>query len=399
MFSDLPLYAGDPIFSLVKAFLADERPGKVNLSIGVYQNERGQLPMLESVRKAELQVIEAAGARPYLPMEGLHAYRDAVQALVFGADSPALAEGRVVTFQTLGGGGALRLGADFLRRHFPGARVWLSDPSWDNHPMIFETVGFEVGTFPYYNRTTGGLRFAEMLESFERMAEGDIVVLQPCCHNPTGVDPTRAQWNDVLDVVRRKRLLPFMDMAYQGLAAGLAEDAFAVRLFAAAGIPMLVAQSLSKNMSYYGERIGSLSVVAESADAARLADGQLQRAVRVSYSNPPTFVGRVAAMVLGDAELRAAWEAEVTAMRQRILSMRQGLHRRMVELNDAPAADYLLEQKGMFSFTGLSPEQVDHMRETSAVYLVRNGRICLAALTEPHIDKVARAMAEVATPA
>jgi aromatic-amino-acid transaminase len=347
------------------------------------------------VKRAEHQLVETARPRGYLPIDGMPAYDQAVRTLVFGADHPAVAEKRVITVQTLGGTGGLKVGADFLRRFAPGASIWISDPSWENHRALFENAGFTVSTYPYYDAATKGLRFAAMLEGLRAIPAGDIVVLHACCHNPTGVDLSAEQWAEVLDVVKARGLVPFLDMAYQGFADGIDADAAAVRAFAAATSPVFVSSSFSKSFSLYGERVGGLSIVAASADEAARALSQLKRLVRTNYSNPPTHGGQIVATVLDDAGLRAQWEQELAGMRERIRGMRE----RLTSLLKArqPNVDYgfITRQRGMFSYSGLTKDQVTALRERFAVYAVDSGRICVAALNTKNIEAVADAIAQV----
>ncbi len=395
MFQHIDAYPGDPILTLNEDFKNDARAGKVNLSIGVYLDAAGQLPMLRSVLTAEAALLESPGARPYLPMEGAPAYRKEVQHLVFGEEHDAVAAQRIATVQTIGGSGALRVGADFLKTWFGNARIWISDPSWDNHRAIFSGAGFTVNSYPYYCAETRHVDFAAMLAAFQAIPEGDIVLLHACCHNPTGADLSEQQWRELATLIRKQKLIPFFDIAYQGFGDGIEEDAFAMRHFAAEGLCFLVASSFSKNFSLYGERCGSLSVVCPDACQADTVLGQLKSTIRRNYSSPATHGGRIVSSVLGSPALRTAWTDELTAMRGRIKAMREGLHAALCEKKPGRNFDYLITQKGMFSFTGLSPEQVRILREEFAVYLVGSGRICLAALTQETIAPAADAIAKV----
>ncbi|HSB99585.1 MAG TPA: amino acid aminotransferase, partial [Burkholderiaceae bacterium] len=326
MFEHVEPYAGDPIFALVDAFNADPRPHKVNLSIGIYFDDDGRIPVLGSVRAAEQRLLAQGGPKPYLPMEGAPEARRAVQQLLFGPSHEALASGRVATIQSVGSSGGLKVGADFLKRWFPGSGVWISDPSWDNHRSMFEGSGFTVKAYPYYDAASGGVRFAEMLAAIEQLPARSIVLLHACCHNPTGVDLTHAQWDQLIPVLKRRELIGFLDLAYQGYGDGLEEDAYAVRALAASGAACVVANSFSKSMSVYGERCGALSVVCPTAREAELVLGQLKLTVRRIYSSPAIHAAGIMALVLGDALLRAQWESEVTQMRERIRAMRKALH-------------------------------------------------------------------------
>ncbi|MGF6651939.1 aromatic-amino-acid transaminase [Paraburkholderia youngii] len=395
MFDHIPAYPGDPILSLNEDFQLDPRPNKVNLSIGIYFDDAGKLPVIDAVRRAETALLDAIGPRSYLPMAGLPLYRDTAQALVFGANSAARAEGRIATLQTLGGSGALKVGADFLKRYFPGSQVWISDPSWENHRVIFEGAGLTVNTYPYYDPQTGGLRFAEMLAAIDALPEKSVVLLHACCHNPTGVDLSPAQWAELAPVLQRRKLIAFVDMAYQGFGAGLEEDAAPVRLLADANVPLIVANSFSKNFSLYGERVGALSVVCKSADEAARVAGQLMSAVRANYSNPPTHGARLVANVLADATLRASWEAELGAMRERILAMRNVIHAGLDGRVDEVMRARYVAQRGMFTYTGLSESQVERLRNEYAVYVLRSGRMCVAGLNARNADYVASSIAAV----
>ena len=396
MFQKVDAYAGDPILSLMERFKEDPRSDKVNLSIGLYYDEESTIPRLQAVAEAEARLnAQPHGASLYLPMEGLNSYRQAIAPLLFGAGHTVLEQQRVATIQTLGGSGALKVGADFLKRYFPHSGVWVSDPTWENHIAIFEGAGFDVATYPWYDNETNGVRFAAFLEKLNTLPEQSIVLLHPCCHNPTGADLTPAQWDEVVEVLKARTLIPFLDIAYQGFGAGMEEDAYAIRAIAHAGLPTLVSNSFSKIFSLYGERVGGLSVVCEDADAAGRVLGQLKATVRRNYSSPPNFGAQLVATVLNDAGLKASWLAEVEAMRTRIKAMRQTL---VDALNAAmPTGDftYLLKQRGMFSYTGLSAAQVDRLREEFGIYLVSSGRICVAGLNNRNVHRVAQAFAAV----
>ncbi|MDR5745559.1 aspartate/tyrosine/aromatic aminotransferase [Caballeronia sp. LZ029] len=395
MFEHIDAYPGDPILSLNEDFAKDPRDNKVNLSIGIYYDDEGRLPVIRAVREAEAQWLAQPAAKPYLPMSGLAAYRDAVQSLVFGDDSVARAEGRIATVQTLGGSGALKVGADFIKRYFPDSQVWVSDPTWDNHRFIFERAGFTVGTYPYYDEASGGLKFDAMLSAIRDLPARSVVLLHACCHNPTGVDLTDAQWVKLIEAIRQRELLPFIDMAYQGFGAGLDADAFAIRELVRQNVPAFVANSFSKNFSLYGERCGALSVVCESAESAPRVLGQLTSAVRANYSNPPTHGAMIVANVLTTPALRQSWEEELASMCTRIARMRGEIHARLRgNVPDAMLARYLA-QRGMFTYTGLSAAQVDVLRERHGVYLIRSGRMCVAALNERNVEATASAIGDV----
>ena len=395
LLSGIQMAPRDPILGLTEAFNADRNPKKVNLGVGVYYGDDGKVPLLECVRRAENLLVEQAAPRNYLPIDGLPAYDRAVRELVFGADSAALKEGRIVTVQALGGTGGLKIGADFLRRIAPKAEVWISDPSWENHRALFENAGFSVNAYPYYQAKTHGLDFAGMIGSLRAMPAGSIAVLHACCHNPTGVDLEAEQWTEVIQAVISRGLIPFLDFAYQGFGEGLDADAAAVRRFADTGIPVFVSSSFSKSLSLYGERVGSLSVVAQSGEEAERVLSQLKRMVRTNYSNPPTHGGRVVATVLTTPELRSLWERELGHMRERIRDMRRQLVDKLRVR--APRADFsfVLRQRGMFSYSGLSRDQVVRLREEFAVYAIESGRICVAALNSKNVDYAADCIARV----
>lgn len=396
MFQKVDAYAGDPILSLMERFKDDPRSDKVNLSIGLYYNEDGIIPQLQAVAQAEARLnAQPHGASLYLPMEGLNAYRHGIAPLLFGDDHPVLQQHRVATIQTLGGSGALKIGADFLKRYFPNSRVWVSDPTWENHIAIFEGAGFEVSTYPWFDTKTNGVRFDALLEKLNTLPEQDIVLMHPCCHNPTGADLTDAQWDAVTGVLKVRNLIPFLDIAYQGFGDGMAEDAYAIRAIARAGLPVLVSNSFSKIFSLYGERVGGLSVVCEDSDTTARVLGQLKATVRRNYSSPPSFGAQVVSAVLSDAALKATWIAEVEAMRVRILAMRQALVEVLREAVPHGNFDYLLKQRGMFSYTGLSAAQVDRLREEFGVYLIASGRMCVAGLNAGNVHRVAQAFAAV----
>ena len=396
MFQKVDAYAGDPILSLMERFKEDPRSDKVNLSIGLYYNEDGIIPQLKAVAEAEARLNAAPhGASLYLPMEGLNTYRNAIAPLLFGADHAVLAQKRVATIQTLGGSGALKVGADFLKKYFPDSGVWVSDPTWENHVAIFEGAGFKVATYPWFDSETNGVRVDALLEKLNTLPERSIVLLHPCCHNPTGADLTNAQWDAVIEVLKARNLIPFLDIAYQGFGAGMEEDAYAIRAVASAGLPVLVSNSFSKIFSLYGERVGGLSVVCEGAGAAGRVLGQLKATVRRIYSSPPNFGAQVVATVLGDEQLKASWLAEVESMRKRILSMRQELVNVLKEAVPGHNFDYLLKQRGMFSYTGLSAAQVERLREEFGVYLISSGRMCVAGLNASNVHRVAQAFAAV----
>jgi aromatic-amino-acid transaminase len=395
LLSRVEMAPSDPILGVTEAYHTDSNPKKVNLGVGVYTDDEGRVPVLECVRRAEQQIAEAPLPRNYLPIDGLKPYDRAVQDVLFGAGSDALKNGRIVTVQALGGTGGLKLGADFMRRVNPEAQVWISDPSWENHRAIFEYAGYRVNTYPYYDPQTHGVRFDAMLQTLESLPQGSVVLLHACCHNPTGVDLNEAQWARVLETVNKRALVPFLDIAYQGFADGLDADAFAVRRFSEVSPVVLVSSSFSKSLSLYGERVGGLSIVTQdSAEAGRVLS-QLKRVIRTNYSSPPTHGGQAAAAVLTTPELRTLWERELGQMRDRIKIMR----RQLVDKIRARRADFdfsfVVEQRGMFSYSGLNREQVRRLREEYSIYTIDSGRICVAALSSKNIDYVANAIASV----
>ena len=395
MFEHVDAYAGDPILTLVETFHKDTREQKVNLGIGLYYDEQGRIPLLPSVQQAEAQRAAAPAPRPYQPMEGAANYRTAVQHLLFGAEHEAVKAGRIATIQTIGGSGALKIGADLLKRYFPTSEVWVSNPTWDNHKAMFEGAGIKVHDYPYYDAATGGVQFDAMIDCLSSLPAKSIVLLHPCCHNPTGVDLSRAQWDQVIALMVEKNLIPFMDIAYQGFGDGLEEDAYAIRAMVAAGVSFFVSNSFSKNLSFYGERVGGLSVVCKDAEEAGRVLGQLKFTVRRNYSSPPIHGELVTTIVMNDAALHAEWVKEVTEMRTRIQAMRQKLYEVLTARVPGKDFSYFTKQRGMFSYTGLSPAQVDRLREEFGVYLVRSGRMCVAGLNTGNVAYVAEAMAAV----
>ena len=385
----------DPILGITEAFNADKNPNKINLGVGVYNDDNGKLPLLECVRKAEVLLAEKLSPRGYLPIDGLAAYDKAVQELVFGADSAVVKEKRAVTAQAIGGTGALKLGADFLKRFAPNAQVWISDPSWENHRALFESAGFVVNNYPYYDAATRGVNFSGMLDTLNSIPSGSIVLLHACCHNPTGADLSDAQWAQVIEVVLKRGLIPFLDMAYQGFGDGIESDGKVVRQFAEAGGPVFVSNSFSKSFSLYGERVGALSIVAVSAEEAARVLSQLKRVIRTNYSNPPIHGGQVVATALATPELRALWEQELADMRVRIRDMRQAFVQKLKEQAPAHNFDFVIQQRGMFSYSGLTKEQVNRLRDEYSIYAIDTGRICVAALNTRNIDYVVGAIAKV----
>ena len=385
----------DPILGVTEAFNSDTNPKKVNLGVGIYYDDKGQVPVLECVRRAEQMLADTLLPRSYLPIDGLQAYDRAVQELVFGAKSALLREKRVVTVQTLGGTGGLKVGADFLRRLDANASVWISDPSWENHQALFEYAGFPVKSYPYYDAPTHGVRFDPMIDALQKLPAGSIVVLHACCHNPTGVDLTPAQWERVIEAMNARGLVPFLDIAYQGFAEGIDEDAHAVRRFGELCPTFFVSSSFSKSLSLYGERVGALSVVTgDSGEAGRVLS-QLKRVIRTNYSNPPTHGGKAAEIVLTTPELRVLWEKELGQMRDRIKAMRSELVTRIRSIRSDFDFGFIVRQRGLFSYSGLSKAQVQRLREEYSLYAIDSGRICVAAINSHNLDYVARSIASV----
>jgi aromatic-amino-acid transaminase len=384
----------DPILGVTEAYVADTNPNKVNLGVGVYYDDNGKVPVLECVRQAEQKMASALAPRNYLPIDGMAAYNKAVQQLVFGADSEVVKSGRALTVQTLGGTGALKVGGDFLRRLNPQSELWISNPSWENHRAIFEGAGFKVNEYAYYDAPTRGVDFDGMLASLDRLPAGAVAVLHACCHNPTGADLAPAQWEKVIEVVNRRGIMPFLDMAYQGFADGIDADAFPVRRFAEACPALFVSTSFSKSLSLYGERVGALTIVTQSRDEAARTLSQVKRVIRTNYSNPPTHGAQAVTLVLTTPELRTLWESELGQMRDRIKQMR----RELVEQIRAERADFdfgfVVQQRGMFSYSGLTKEQVAKLRTGHSIYAIDSGRICIAALNSKNVRSVAAAIAQ-----
>jgi aromatic-amino-acid transaminase len=395
LFANVEMAPRDPILGLTEAFNADTRATKVNLGVGVYQDASGKLPLLGAVKTAEKARVESAPARGYQPIEGAAAYNQAVQKLLFGEGSSIIADGRCITFEALGGTGALKIGGDYLRRLLPQAKFYISDPSWENHRAVFETIGFTVEAYPYYDPDTKGVAFDKMKAYLNGLVTNSIVLLHACCHNPTGADLSTEQWKEIVAITKAKSLVPFLDMAYQGFADGIEEDAVAVKLFAESGLPFLIASSFSKSFSLYGERVGSLTIVTSSKDESARVLSQVKRTVRTNYSNPPTHGGALVAAILASPELRQQWEAELAEMRDRIRAMRTGLVEKLKAAGIKRDYSFVIQQRGMFSYTGLSSAQVDRLREEFGIYAVGTGRICLAALNEKNLDYVAKAIAAV----
>jgi len=395
LFSAVEMAPRDPILGLNEQFAADTNPNKVNLGVGVYYDDNGKLPLLECVKKAEADMMKAPSARGYLPIDGIAAYDNAVKALVFGADSEPVKSGRVATIQALGGTGGLKVGADFLKKLSPSAKVLISDPSWENHRALFTQAGFEVGTYAYYDAAKRGIDFDGMLAALQGAAAGTVVVLHACCHNPTGYDLTPAQWDQVVEVVKARQLTPFLDMAYQGFGYGIAEDGAVIGKFVAAGLTFFVSTSFSKSFSLYGERVGALSVLCENKEEAARVLSQLKIMIRTNYSNPPTHGGAVVAAVLGNPELRALWEKELGEMRVRIKAMRQKLVDGLKAAGVEQDMSFITSQIGMFSYSGLTKDQMVRLRNEFGVYGTDTGRMCVAALNSKNIDHVCASIAKV----
>ncbi|WP_415034237.1 aromatic amino acid transaminase [Azonexus sp.] len=395
IFAAVELAPRDPILGLNEAFNADARDIKVNLGVGVYFDDNGKIPLLAAVKAAEDARVKAALPRGYQPIEGVPAYNSAVQNLLFGKDSELLAAGRVITAQAIGGTGALKIGADYLKRLNPDAKVYISNPSWENHRALFESAGFIVEDYAYYDAATRGVNFAGMKADLNKMAPGAIVLLHACCHNPTGADLSDAQWAEVVEICQARGLVPFLDMAYQGFADGIDADAVAIRAFSASGLQFFASSSFSKNFSLYGERVGALSIVTASKEESARVLSQVKRVIRTNYSNPHTHGAVLVANVLTSPELRAQWEGELAAMRERIRAMRSGLVDAIKATGCAQDFSFVTQQRGMFSYTGLSAAQVERLKEEFGIYAVSTGRICLAALNSKNIGYVAQAIANV----
>lgn len=396
MFQHIDAYAGDPILSLMEEFNQDPRSHKVNLSIGLYYDEENSVPQLESVKKAYTYLIpDYDKVRLYLPMDGLKSFNLAAQQLIFGKHSSAREHNRVVTIQTLGGSGALKVAADFLKKYFPDSDLWVSQPTWDNHIAIFNGAGIQTHFYPYYDAQTHSVNIPAMLNELKQLPAQSIILLHPCCHNPTGADLKPEDWDQVIDVLQQRKLIPFLDMAYQGFGQGLEQDAYVIRALDRCGMNFIVSHSFSKIFSLYGERIGSLSFVCDDADISQKVLGQLKATVRRIYSSPAINGALLVSQVLNHAELFALWQSEVEQMRKRILQMRQLLQDKLTHKIPNMDFSYLTRQQGMFSYTGLSPEQVDLLKQQYGIYLVHSGRICISGLNLSNVDYVAEAIVAV----
>ncbi len=395
MFESIPMAKPDAILGLTEAFKKDPNPKKINLSVGVYKDNTGNTPIFASVKKAEERLLATEKSKSYLSIEGSKEYGDAVQGLLFGQDHEIVASKRAVTAHTPGGTGGLRVAADFLKAHFPGATVWLSDPTWPNHPNVFQAAGLACKTYPYFDFAANTITFDKLLEGLRAVSKGDVVLLHACCHNPTGVDPTAAQWKAIGDMLAERGALPFFDFAYQGLAHGLAEDSAGVLELARPGAEMLIASSFSKNFGLYNERVGALTVVAGNAEAGEKAMSQVKSCIRANYSNPSFHGGAIVTTILNDPSLRAEWEGEVTAMRDRINGMRKTFVETLKAKGVKRDFSFIAGQTGMFSFSGLSPEQVERLKKEYGIYIVGNGRINVAGMTDSNVGVLCEAIANV----
>ena len=395
LFSSVQLAPKDPIFGLTEAYTADQRPGKVNLGVGVYYTDEGKVPLLRAVLEAEKELVAKQSPRAYVPIEGPNPYNSAVQNLLFGADSPLIEEGRVVTAECLGGTGALRVGGDFVKRLDTNAPAAISAPSWENHRGIFESAGYQVLEYSYFDPKTRGVDFEGMVKSLESFPAKTLVILHACCHNPTGADLTPDQWKKIISICQTRQLIPFLDIAYQGFATGIEEDGAAVQLFANSGMSFFVSSSFSKSFSLYGERVGALSIVTQSKEESARVLSQLKRVIRTNYSNPPTHGAAIVAMVLNSPKLRQMWEDELAEMRERIKAMRHGLNKKLAAAGAQQDFSFIETQRGMFSYSGLTAGQVANLQEQDGIYALSTGRICVAALNTKNLDRVAQAIARV----
>ena len=395
LFSSVQLAPKDPIFGLTEAYTADQRAGKVNLGVGVYYTDEGKVPLLRAVLEAEKEVVAKQSPRAYVPIEGPNPYNSAVQNLLFGADSLLIKEGRVVTAECLGGTGALRVGGDFVKRLDTNAPAAISAPSWENHRGIFESAGYQVLEYSYFDPKTRGVDFEGMVKSLESFPAKTLVILHACCHNPTGADLTPDQWKKIISICQTRQLIPFLDIAYQGFATGIEEDGAAVQLFADSGMSFFVSSSFSKSFSLYGERVGALSIVTQSKEESARVLSQLKRVIRTNYSNPPTHGAAIVAMVLNSPKLRQMWEDELAEMRERIKAMRHGLNKKLAAAGAQQDFSFIETQRGMFSYSGLTAGQVANLQEQDGIYALSTGRICVAALNTKNLDRVAQAIARV----
>ena len=395
LFASVQLAPKDPIFGLTEAYVADQRPDKVNLGVGVYYTDEGKVPLLKAVIQAEREIVAKESPRSYIPIDGPTPYNSSVQNLLFGADSALIKDGRVVTAECLGGTGALRVGADFIKRLESNVPAAISNPTWENHRGIFESANFQVLEYTYFDGKTRGVDFAGMVKSLESLPKRTAVILHACCHNPTGADLNKEQWQQVVEICKARDLIPFLDMAYQGFAEGIEQDGLAVRLFSDSGLSFFVSSSFSKSFSLYGERVGALSIVTQNRDESARVLSQLKRVIRTNYSNPPTHGGAIVAAVLNSPELRKLWEDELAQMRDRIKAMRHDLVAKLAAAGVQQDFSFIQAQRGMFSYSGLTVEQVERLQKEDGIYALSTGRICVAALNTKNIDKVAKAIARV----
>lgn len=395
MFEQIEAAPPDAILGISEAFGRDPNPNKINLSVGVYKDESGVTPILDAVRRAENRVLAEQKTKGYLGIPGSPDYARAVQRLLFGPAHEIIESGRAATAHTPGGTGALRVAADFLKQNLPGRSVWLSQPTWPNHPNIFQAAGIEVREYPYLDAATGGLDFDGMMATLQQIPRGDVVLLHGCCHNPTGVDPTGEQWNTIADLVSQRGLIPLLDFAYQGFAEEIDADAVGLRTLCRPGAELLVCNSFSKNFGLYRDRVGALTLIASDQDTAERAMSQLKRSIRSNYSNPPAHGGNIVTTILGDAELTALWRTEVAQMRSRIHDMRRLFVETLQSKGVERDFSFITAQSGMFSFSGLTPEQVDILRDQYSIYIVRNGRINVAGMTRDNMDTLCSAIAEI----
>jgi aspartate aminotransferase len=385
----------DAILGLNEAFTRDPNPEKINLSVGVFKDATGQTPILRSVKQAEARILENEQTKTYLGIQGSDEYGRAVQELLFGPNHPVVTAGRTVTVHTPGGTGALRVAADFLKKLFPTAKVWLSEPTWPNHPSVFQAAGLQVGAYPYFDAAGNVLAFERMMAALGNIPSGDVVLLHGCCHNPTGVDPTSDQWRQIAELVARRGLVPFVDFAYQGLAEGIREDAAGVAALTRTGCDLLIASSFSKNFGLYSERVGALTVVCGTDAAAEAVMSQLKVCIRTNYSNPPAHGAEIVTTILGDPQLRRMWDDEVRDIRERINGMRSLFVRTLAEVGIQRDFSFIARQRGMFSFSGLTPEQVRRLRDEHAIYIVGSGRINVAGMTPDNVRPLCAAIADV----
>jgi aspartate/tyrosine/aromatic aminotransferase len=394
-FEEVPQAADDAILGLGDAFDRDPNPQKINLSVGVYRDSTGFTPILRSVKQAEARLLENETTKAYVGIQGTEEYAKAVQELLFGPEHPVIAARRAATVQAPGGTGALRVAADFLKKLFPSAKVWLSDPTWPNHAAIFQAAGLEVRSYPYFDSTANALAFEQILAALADIPAGDVVLLHGCCHNPTGIDPTPEEWRQIAEVVSQRRLLPLIDFAYQGLAEGIRNDAAGLSVLTRTGCDLLVANSFSKNFGLYRERVGALTAVCSTEAAAQAVMSQLKTCIRANYSSPPAHGGAIVSTILGDPQLRHLWEGEVREIRERINGMRNLFVRTLAELGVNRDFSFVGRQRGMFSYSGLTPEQVCRLREEHSIYIVGSGRINVAGMTPDNIRPLCTAIAAV----